>query len=155
MNRVDAVAKKVLGELIRDARATAADIAPRIGATPEAVQARIDRLVSEGVLRGFSVHVSAEKLGRPHEMLVTGAPSAVTTRAALEALCSEDGVTRVFTLAHQNAVAFTYRGRDIEEMHHCAATLAERSGLQEPQMTLIVDTLLDDASHGIKHTITT
>lgn len=148
--KVDALGKKVLQHVIKHPRATVAEIAGALEATEPAVQARLDRLLENGILRGFSAQVSAEGLGVPHEILVTCAPSPQTTRAALQALCQSQGVTRVFTLAHQNAIAFTLRGRDLQEMQTRVQELAKNAGLQRPEVTLIVDTLLDDTSLGVE-----
>ncbi|TLP78862.1 Lrp/AsnC family transcriptional regulator [Nesterenkonia sphaerica] len=59
---VDAV---ILRELSRDARTTLSQLSERAGLSVSAVQARVRRLESKGVIRGYRAALSPEELGKP------------------------------------------------------------------------------------------
>lgn len=147
--RLDVVSKRILTHLAQDATMELEEVAQHAGCTVEVARERIAAMKRSGVLRGVHVRLDAVRLGRPHEILVTGSPSSRTDREALRRLCDAPGVTRVFTLASRNSVAFTLCGRDMAEVEATAGRLAEEAGLEDPRFTLIVNTLMDDQVHGI------
>ncbi len=62
---LDAADALIVGEISRDARATLAQLSERIGLSASAVQARLRRLESRGVIAGYRALVDAEAVGRP------------------------------------------------------------------------------------------
>lgn len=62
---VDATDGRLLAALSQNARATLTDLAHRVGLSVSAVQARLRRLESRGVIVGYQPVVDAEALGRP------------------------------------------------------------------------------------------
>jgi len=146
---LDLVTKRVLACLADDAfdLARAANAA---GCSEEVARTRLERLRETGVLKGMRLELDPAKLGRPHEVLVTGVPSGATDLAALRALCEADGVTRVFALASRTSIAFTMRGRDPVDLEERARAIARDAGLEHAGCTLVVNTLLDDPLHGVR-----
>lgn len=57
---LDDIDRRIIDELRLDGRASYADMGGRIGLSPSAVKRRVDRLVAEGVIRGFSVRLDPE-----------------------------------------------------------------------------------------------
>ena len=54
LRQIDELDEKVLECLARDARATYAQIGDEVGLSAPAVKRRVDRLVDEGVIKGFT-----------------------------------------------------------------------------------------------------
>ena len=54
---MDAVDHKIIGELRHNARANYGDIGYIVGLSPSAVKRRVDKMVAEGTIRGFTVLV--------------------------------------------------------------------------------------------------
>jgi len=54
---MDATDHKIIGELRHNARANYGDIGGIVGLSPSAVKRRVDKMVAEGTIRGFTVHV--------------------------------------------------------------------------------------------------
>ncbi|MFW7414513.1 Lrp/AsnC family transcriptional regulator [Demequina sp. SO4-18] len=67
---VDDLDKKILALLREDARASYAEMGDRVGLSPSAVKRRMDRLVADGVIQGFTVLVDPEVDGRSTEAYV-------------------------------------------------------------------------------------
>jgi Lrp/AsnC family leucine-responsive transcriptional regulator len=61
----DPVDAGIVREVSRDARATLADISKAVGLSVSAVQTRLRRLESRGVIVGYRAVVDAEAVGRP------------------------------------------------------------------------------------------
>jgi len=71
MTEVDDVDKEILRALQEDARNLSSDeISERTGTSPSTVRKRIQRLESEGVIKGYSADIDYEKSGYPLRMLL-------------------------------------------------------------------------------------
>ena len=67
---LDDIDRKIMVELVRDARASFADIGDRVGLSAPAVKRRVDRLRGAGAITGFSARLSAAQLGWTTEAYV-------------------------------------------------------------------------------------
>jgi Lrp/AsnC family transcriptional regulator, leucine-responsive regulatory protein len=61
----DAIDASILRELSRDARTTLSQLSERAGLSVSAVQGRVRRLETKGVIRGYKAELSPEALGKP------------------------------------------------------------------------------------------
>ncbi|AUG30732.1 Lrp/AsnC family transcriptional regulator [Microbacterium hominis] len=61
----DDVDRRIVAEVSRDGRMTLADLSAAVGLSISAVQARLKRLESRGVVTGYRALVDAEAVGRP------------------------------------------------------------------------------------------
>jgi len=61
----DAVDRRIITEISRDARATLAQLSEAVGLSSSAVQSRLRRLESRGVITGYRPVLDAEALGKP------------------------------------------------------------------------------------------
>lgn len=61
----DVVDQKIVVEVSRDGRATLADLSAAVGLSVSAVQARLKRLESRGIITGYRAIVDPEAVGRP------------------------------------------------------------------------------------------
>jgi DNA-binding Lrp family transcriptional regulator len=60
---LDAADRQILSELIRDARMSIRSLAERVHISRANAYARVDRLVADGVITGFSARISHERAG--------------------------------------------------------------------------------------------
>ena len=61
----DAIDDAIVREVSQDARATLADLSGAVGLSVSAVQARLRRLETRGVITGYRALVDAEAVGKP------------------------------------------------------------------------------------------
>ncbi|MGB4135670.1 MAG: Lrp/AsnC family transcriptional regulator [Microbacterium sp.] len=61
----DAVDRAIIAEVSRDARATLAQLSDAVGLSTSAVQTRLRRLESRGVIAGYRALLDAEQVGKP------------------------------------------------------------------------------------------
>jgi Lrp/AsnC family leucine-responsive transcriptional regulator len=64
---IDGTDSEIVDLLVRDGRATLAEIGKAVGLTAPAVKRRLERLEAAGVITGYGAHVDQAKLGRPIE----------------------------------------------------------------------------------------
>ncbi len=70
MERLDDTDERILAELTEHARATFAEIGQRVNLSAPAVKRRVDRMVADGVIRGFTTVVDRNVLGWSTEAYV-------------------------------------------------------------------------------------
>lgn len=67
---MDGLDRTIIEHLLEDGRATYAAIGSAVGLSSPAVKRRMDKLVADGVIRGFSAVISPEQLGWATEAYV-------------------------------------------------------------------------------------
>jgi len=65
IENLDEFARNLLIELSRDARASYAELARRVGLSPSAVAERVRRMEEDGVIEGYTVEINRLALGLP------------------------------------------------------------------------------------------
>nr|WP_090339585.1 Lrp/AsnC family transcriptional regulator [Mycolicibacterium malmesburyense]CRL67982.1 transcriptional regulator [Mycolicibacterium malmesburyense] len=70
MDRLDTTDQQILAALTNDARATYAEIGERVNLSAPAVKRRVDRMLDNGVIRGFTTVVDRTALGWTTEAYV-------------------------------------------------------------------------------------
>jgi DNA-binding Lrp family transcriptional regulator len=93
---IDDIDRAILHALQDDARRTSSsDIAERIGTSSSTVRKRIQRLESEGVIKGYEADIDYEKSGYPLRMLLFCTASIPERGARVEDILAIDGVVSV------------------------------------------------------------
>ena len=70
MKVLDALDRKIITALDRNGRASLADVGKTVGLSGPAVSERLQRLQSNGVIRGFTIRVDPQALGYALEAIV-------------------------------------------------------------------------------------
>ncbi|OBI11164.1 MULTISPECIES: Lrp/AsnC family transcriptional regulator [unclassified Mycobacterium] len=70
MDRLDETDERILAELTRNARATFAEIGQTVNLSAPAVKRRVDRMLDDGAIRGFTTVVDPNALGWKTEAYV-------------------------------------------------------------------------------------
>ena len=67
---IDSIDRKILRELVEDARISQVNLADRVGLSPTACARRLQQLEKTGIIRGYSADVDATQLGFMMTVLV-------------------------------------------------------------------------------------
>jgi DNA-binding Lrp family transcriptional regulator len=121
---VDTIDEQVIGCLLKDARATYAEIGSTVGLSAPAVKRRVDRLVASGAVRGFTALIDPGALGWSTEAYVElyckGTVSPHELRRSLEAVPEVIGACTVSgsadALVHMLATDIGHLERAIERV---------------------------------------
>ncbi|MBW1596383.1 Lrp/AsnC family transcriptional regulator [Streptomyces sp. JJ38] len=92
---LDAVDRQILGILQTDGRASVRSVADRVHISRASAYARINRLVDDGVIRGFSARVDHERAGQGASAYVTLKIVQNTWRTVREQLQQLPGATHI------------------------------------------------------------
>lgn len=67
---LDDIDKQIVAELVKDARATYAEVGSAVGLSAPAVKRRVDRLLASGAITGFTAQIDPSALGWTTEAYV-------------------------------------------------------------------------------------
>ena len=145
-DRLDPLDRQIIGCLTRDARATYAVIGAEVGLSAPAVKRRVDRLLAEGVIRGFTALVDPEVLGWATEAYVEvyweGTPSPLDLRRSLEKVPEVVGAWSVTGSA--DALVHILAA-DIPHLEEAIERLRQQPNVHQTRSEVVLSRLIDRA----------
>ncbi|PHR91820.1 MAG: AsnC family transcriptional regulator [Robiginitomaculum sp.] len=114
---MDAIDKKIIRELQRDARLSNQDLSARIGLSPSPCLRRVRRLERDGVLVGYTALVDQEKYGLPINVFVTirlETPAADTVNAFEAAIHKIDEVVECYLMTGNRDYLLRVLAKDLK-----------------------------------------
>jgi DNA-binding Lrp family transcriptional regulator len=144
---VDDLDQRILRLLLRDGRATYADLGGTVGLSVSATKRRVDRLVREGTIRGFAAVVDPHTMGWELEALVAlftnGTVPFVTMRADLE---EAPEIVEAFTVAGAADAMLRVVAADVPHLERVISRLRGLPYVQQTDTTMLLSTLVRRAS---------
>lgn len=144
MLRVDSIDQRIISCLMANARSSYAEIGKEVGLSAPAVKRRVDKLLDNGVLRGFTAVVDPEALGWGTEAFVEvhcrGNVAASRIRTHLRDLPE---VAAAYTVSGAADAIVHLRAADV---HHLESALERLRGLEiidTTVSTIVLSTLLE------------
>lgn len=141
---MDGIDQDVVGCLLRDARATYAQIGAVVGLSAPAVKRRVDRLVDSGAVRGFTALVDPAALGWTTEAYVelycTGTVAPQELRRSLEAIPEVVGACTVSGAAD---ALLHMLARDISHLEQAIERVRDQSHVDHTRSVIVLSRLLD------------
>ena len=141
---MDGVDNKVIGCLLRDGRATLAEIGAEVGLSAPAVKRRIDRLVAGGAIQGFTALIDPDVLGWQTEAYVEfyckGTVSPEDLRRSLERVPEVVGAVTVSgaadALVHMLA-------SDIKQLERALERIRDEPNVDHTRSVIVLSRLID------------
>jgi DNA-binding Lrp family transcriptional regulator len=144
---VDDLDQRILRLLLRDGRATYADIGGTVGLSVSATKRRVDRLVRGGTIRGFAAVVDPHTMGWELEALVAlftnGTVPFATMRADLE---EAPEIVEAFTVAGAADAMLRVVAADVPHLERVISRLRGLPYVQQTDTTMLLSTLVRRAS---------
>ena len=141
---MDQLDEQVVSCLLRDGRATYAEIGAVVGLSAPAVKRRVDRLLADGVLRGFTAVVDPGALGWTTEAYVevycTGNVAPTALRAALEKVPEVVGACTVSGAA--DALVHVL-AEDVGGLERALERIRAERGVDHTETTIVLSRLID------------
>lgn len=123
---LDAADKGIIYLLQVNARHTITDIARRVNVVDNTVRNRLERLESEGVIRGYTADIDYNRAGIQHHYLFICTVHVSEREAIADELCEIPGVTEVRTLmTGQRNVHVVAVGDDNDDITRIAVAIDE------------------------------
>ncbi len=140
---MDDLDQRILRLLLRDGRATYADIGGTVGLSVSATKRRVDRLVRGGTIRGFAAVVDPHTMGWELEALVAlftnGTVPFAVMRGDLEGVPE---IVEAFTVAGAADAMLRVVAADVPHLERVISRLRGLSYVQQTDTTMLLSTLV-------------
>lgn len=139
---IDEIDRDILRLLQNDARLTHREVGRRVGLSPNAAGARIQRLVRAGVISGFHAHVDHAALGRPMEASIDVWQDDDRDREAFIALAQEDDrIVECFYLTGPLDFRVRARVASAEDLNSLLSRMQSVGGVRQTDSRLVLEQL--------------
>ena len=141
---MDDLDRGVVGCLLRDARATFAEIGQEVGLSAPAVKRRVDRLVASGAIRGFTALVDPAVLGWRTEAYVElyckGTVSPQELRRSLETVPE---VVSACTVSGSADALVHVLASDIGHLEEALERIRDERNVDHTETVIVLSRLID------------
>ncbi|HEX4103717.1 MAG: Lrp/AsnC family transcriptional regulator [Pseudonocardiaceae bacterium] len=141
---MDAIDHRVIGCLLRDGRATYAEIGAEVGLSAPAAKRRVDRLRASGAIRGFTVVVDPSALGWTTEAYVEvycqGTVSPQDLRRSLERVPEVVGACTVSGAAD---ALLHILAADIRHLEQAMERVRDEPNVDHTESVIVLSRLID------------
>jgi len=140
--RLDELDRRIVAELVSDARQSYADIGSRVNLSAPAVKRRVDRMRADGVLRGFTALVDPDALGWTVEAFVElFCEGRVPPAQIKEMLIDIPEVQAAFTVTGDADALLNIRAKDMTHFERVLETVRERDLVRQTRSTVVLSRL--------------
>jgi DNA-binding Lrp family transcriptional regulator len=141
---VDDIDRQVVGCLLRDGRATFAEIGTRVGLSAPAAKRRVDRLVASGAIRGFTAVIDPAALGWTTEAYVElycrGTVSPQDLRRSLERVPE---VVSACTVTGSADALLQMLATDITQLEQAMERVRQEPNVDHTESVIVLSRLID------------
>ena len=141
---MDDLDRRIVALMIRDARATYAEIGAEVNLSAPAVKRRVDRLLDDGVIRGFTAVVDPAATGWRTEAFVevycSGAISPEALRRAWEGIAE---VTNAWTITGQPDALIRVVATDVRHLEDVLERIRSAASTDHTETAIVLSTLVD------------
>lgn len=139
---LDPVDRRIVEILLRDGRTPAAQIADEVGLSRPAVSDRIEKLERGGVIRGTTLVLEPEAVGRNVTAFISarGAALSAKGRDAFRTLMQSDEVREVHTVAGDDCYLIKVRTNSIGSLNALVSKFSEAPISLATRTTIVMET---------------
>ncbi len=143
MIEIDDLNHRILRVLLRDGRSTYAEIGGEVGLSVSAAKRRVDRLVRDGAIRGFTAVVEPQAMGWEIEAVVqlytNGTVPFATMRGDLEDVAE---IVEAFTVAGAADAMVRVVAGDVPHLERVISRLRGLPYVQQTDTTMLLSVLV-------------
>lgn len=150
MERLDDTDERILAELAEDARATYAEIGQRVNLSAPAVKRRVDRMLDNGVIRGFTTVVDRNVIGWGTEAYVQVYCHGTITPAQLRE--AWEGIPEVVSAATVTGTSDAILHLMTRDMRHLEAVLERIRGsasIERSESIVVLSNIVERRARGV------
>ena len=145
---MDSLDRKLLDLLRADGRAPYAELGERIGLSASAVKRRVDRMVADGVIRGFTVMTDPEAVGHGTEAYIElfcrGIVGPNELRRILEGIPE---VIEATTVTGQADALVTLRAKDTQDLERALERVRSPGQVDSTRSAIVLSRLIERRAH--------
>jgi Lrp/AsnC family transcriptional regulator, leucine-responsive regulatory protein len=141
-SQLDSLDRKVLEFLVRNGRATWAELGQLLGLSAPSAAERVRKLEQRGVIRGYAALIDPASVGRPLTAYISVSLTSHRNRAAfLRAIAKMEQVAECHHVAGDDDYLLKVRCRGTQDLDHLLAReLKEKLGVARTRTTIVLST---------------
>lgn len=144
LRELDELDEKVLACLTRDARATYAQIGDVVGLSAPAVKRRVDRLVEDGVVKGFTIVIDPYAMQWTTEAYVqVSCRGNISPQALKDAWEPIPEVVSAATITGQADAILRVRARDVRHLEQALERIRSAGPVDHSESIIVLSQLID------------
>ncbi len=141
---MDELDRKILKHLIADGRASYREISKHIGAPPATVHARVKRLMSLGVIRGFTPVIDPAKLGLELTALILVRASGPHLVEVEKDIAEYENVCAVYDITGEYDIAVIARFKGRRELNDFIKKLLSHRHVERTVTSIVLNVVKED-----------
>jgi DNA-binding Lrp family transcriptional regulator len=141
---MDAIDRQIVALLRENARRSFQDIGGRVALSAPAVKRRVDRLESEGVIRGYAAVVDPAALGWPtHALVFLFCEGRMSAGEVRRAVTTHPEVEAAYTVAGEASAVLHVRARDTGHLEETLERIRDTEGIRRTETSVVLSALFD------------
>jgi DNA-binding Lrp family transcriptional regulator len=141
---VDRIDQQIVASLMRDSRATYAEIGEEVNLSPPAVKRRIDRLVDDRVIRGFTAVVDPATTGwRTEAFVEVFCSGAISPESLRRAWAGIPEVVGAWTITGQPDALLRVVATDVGHLEEVLERIRSAASIDHTETAILLSTLID------------
>ena len=141
---MDDIDQQIVALLREDARRSFQSIGSRVGLTPPAVKRRVDRLESDGVIRGYTATIDPARFGwSTHAFVALFCEGRMAAHEVREAVGGNPEVEAAWTVAGEASAMLHVRARDTAHLEEALERIRDAPGVIRTQTQIVLSTLFE------------
>lgn len=149
VDRLDDTDERILTELAENARATFADIGERVNLSAPAVKRRVDRMLDNGVIRGFTTVIDRNALGWTTEAYVQVYCHGTIAPAQLRnAWVNIPEVVSAATVTGTSDAILHVLARDMRHLEGALELIRSSADIERSESIVVLSNIIDRAPSG-------
>jgi DNA-binding Lrp family transcriptional regulator len=141
---LDDIDRKLLIELLRDARTSLRRLAEEMNVSPATLHNRLNRLAQEGIIRGFTALVDYSKLGYSLTSIIMVKVDGKHLVEFEREIANTANVTAVYDVIGENDVVIIAKFRDTEELDSFLKQLLKNPKVERTYTSIVLNIVKED-----------
>jgi DNA-binding Lrp family transcriptional regulator len=142
--RIDEVDRQIVALLREDARRSFQDLGQRVSLSAPAVKRRVDRLRSEGVIRGYTALVDARRFGWQAQAVVEVTTEGRFSGADVEAaVAGHPEVVAAYTVAGEASAILMVHAEDTVHLERVLERLRDTPAITRTRTSVVLSALFE------------
>jgi DNA-binding Lrp family transcriptional regulator len=141
---MDVVDRQIVALMRQDARRSFQGIGMQVSLSAPAVKRRVDRLESEGVIRGYAAQVDPAAFGwTTHAFVELYCEGRMAAHEVREAVGHHPEVAAAYTVAGEASAILHVRARDTTHLETTLERIRDAPGITRTQTQIVLSTLFE------------
>ncbi|ARM77142.1 Lrp/AsnC family transcriptional regulator [Acidianus manzaensis] len=141
---MDTVDRKLLIELLRDARTSLRRLSEEMNVSPATLHNRLTRLVQEGIVRGFTALVDYTKLGYSLSAVIMAKVDGKHLTEFEREIASSDNVVAVYDVVGEYDVVIISKFKNVEDLDAFLKQLLKNPKIERTYTSIVLNVVKED-----------